>query len=186
MKKRLHLSIALCFCIGVLFSQNLPSEVRLTDDGRLIHGGNPTEGFDDPNVVHKLEITLEESIDRSSPWGINSNEAKLMHNAIGEMIAVDCRPYSIVEEIGFQRFMKRLEPNYKVQSQNYYSKKIVPSIFKKVLMKMQEVIDEASNISHTTNIWTNSSNQSFFYLAAHCVDKEFRKVSADFACGTHS
>lgn len=41
-----------------LMGQNLPLEVKLTQDGRLVSGGNPTEGFYNPEVVNKLEITL--------------------------------------------------------------------------------------------------------------------------------
>ncbi|MEM9549019.1 MAG: CotH kinase family protein [Bacteroidota bacterium] len=42
-------------------AQDLPSEVKITEDGRLVSGGNPTEGFYNPADVHKLEITLAES-----------------------------------------------------------------------------------------------------------------------------
>ncbi len=46
-----------CTIIG----QNLPLEVRITEDNRLVSGGNPTTGFYNPEVVHKLEITLTQS-----------------------------------------------------------------------------------------------------------------------------
>lgn len=39
---------------------NLPLEVKITQDGRLTYGGNPTEGLYNLADVHKLEITLTE------------------------------------------------------------------------------------------------------------------------------
>ena len=44
----------------LLAAQSLPLEVNLTEDGRLTHGGNITEGFYKTADVHKLEITLTE------------------------------------------------------------------------------------------------------------------------------
>ncbi len=43
------------------YTQNLPEEVRITPEGRLISGGNPTEGLYNPEVVNKMEITLTQS-----------------------------------------------------------------------------------------------------------------------------
>ncbi len=40
---------------------NLPLEVKITDDGHLKYGGNPTEGLYDPGIVHKIELTLDDS-----------------------------------------------------------------------------------------------------------------------------
>ncbi|MEL7250421.1 MAG: CotH kinase family protein [Bacteroidota bacterium] len=44
----------------LLAAQSLPLEVNLTEDGRLTHGGNITEGFYKTADIHKLEITLTE------------------------------------------------------------------------------------------------------------------------------
>lgn len=56
-------SILLIFCFVSTFlhaQTTLPSEVRITQDGRLTYGGNPVEGFYKTSDVHKLEITLTE------------------------------------------------------------------------------------------------------------------------------
>ena len=55
------LLIALILFTGNISAQDLPSEVNLTSDNRLIYGGNPTEGLYNTEDVHKLEITLTES-----------------------------------------------------------------------------------------------------------------------------
>ena len=59
-KKLLSTPLILFLVILSTTAQDLPSELRITEEGRLIHGGNPTEGFYNPDDVHKLEITLME------------------------------------------------------------------------------------------------------------------------------
>lgn len=56
------------FIILILFvlpvfvqAQNLPSEVKISTDGRLTFGGNITEGLYQTNTINKIEITLEEA-----------------------------------------------------------------------------------------------------------------------------
>ena len=52
--------LILLFSSITLIGQDLPDEVRITEDNRLIRGGNATEGLYDIRKVHKLEILLSE------------------------------------------------------------------------------------------------------------------------------
>ena len=47
-------------CTGVRAQIDLPEEVKITADGRLVAGGNPTEGLYDPAIVNKIELQLDE------------------------------------------------------------------------------------------------------------------------------
>ena len=58
-KLTIALLIQFLLIVGVI-GQNLPLEVKITSDGRLQYGGNPTEGFYNTESVHKLELTLTE------------------------------------------------------------------------------------------------------------------------------
>ena len=42
-------------------------------------------------------------------WDIKSTQAKKIHFAIGEMIAIDSQPFLFVEDLGFKRWMKILQ-----------------------------------------------------------------------------
>lgn len=77
------------------------------------------------------------------------------------MIALDCQPFSIVEDIGFTRLMKLLKPNYDLPSRKYFTTKIIPDLHNKAMTKIQNCIKEASNMSFTTDIWTNNADASF-------------------------
>lgn len=105
--------------------------------------------------------TLEETYELKKIWDINSTQAKRIHIAIGEMIAIDSQPFSIVDDIGFTRLIKLLKPNYELPSRKYFSTNIIPEMHSKVLTKIEKRINEASNVSFTTDIWTNNADASF-------------------------
>jgi len=60
------------------------------------------------------QVTLVEARDLLKPWDINDHRAKFIHIRIAEMIALDCRPYSIVDDVGFKTLIHTL-PNPKSQ-----------------------------------------------------------------------
>ena len=107
------------------------------------------------------QITIEQTLELKKIWDINSNQAKAIHHAIGEMIAVDSQPFSIVEDLGFQRLMKLTKPSYELPSRKYFTNTIIPEMYDKVMMKINTKITNASHISFTTDIWTNNADTSF-------------------------
>ena len=44
------------------------------------------------------------------------------------MLCLDFQPFSIVEDVGFIRLMKAIEPHYKLPSRKYMAETIIPSI----------------------------------------------------------
>ena len=61
------------------------------------------------------QISLKESEDRVRVWDINDARAKRIHKRIGEMIALDSQPFSVVEDKGFRQLIKELEPHLSPQ-----------------------------------------------------------------------
>jgi len=49
-------------------------------------------------------------------WDINDARAKAVHQRLGEMITLDYQPMSIVEDMGFGRFVNILELKYNLPS----------------------------------------------------------------------
>ena len=119
------------------------------------------KGENQPSSSHSSQITLQETMERSKKWDINHEQARKIHVAIGEMIALDVQPFSIVEDIGFNRLMHLLKPNYEIPSRKYFTTNIIPELHSKVMAKVQLNIDNATNISFTTDIWTNNADASF-------------------------
>ncbi|CAG9819975.1 unnamed protein product [Phaedon cochleariae] len=65
---------------------------------------------DCPRIVQQSRQTLQNSMVSQKRWPINDKMAMDLHFAIGEMIAVDNQPYSVVENIGFRRMLAKAQP----------------------------------------------------------------------------
>lgn len=107
---------------------------------------------DIPHTSDSTQKTLEETIALKKVWDINSEQAKTIHKCIGEMIAVDNQPLSIVEDLGFNRLLNKLKPNYKIPSRKYFTDKVLPSIHLSVKEKVKKSVQDAMYISFTTEI----------------------------------
>ena len=53
------------------------------------------------------QLTLGESPDKSRKWDINDVRAHAVHRKIGEVIAIDDHPFSIVDDSGFVSLLSR-------------------------------------------------------------------------------
>ena len=73
-------------------------------------------------------MTLTEAKELRLPWDINDHRAKFIHIKIAKMIALDCQPYSVVDDGGFKALVHALEPKYQNPSQRYYCEIVIPSI----------------------------------------------------------
>lgn len=77
---------------------------------------------------------------------------------ITEMMALDDQPFSMVENIGFKRMMKRVDPGYKIPNRKYFSDTSLPEVFKGVENFTRSLLAKVdSPISFTTDIWTSVS-----------------------------
>uniref|UniRef100_A0A1X7SH47 BED-type domain-containing protein n=1 Tax=Amphimedon queenslandica TaxID=400682 RepID=A0A1X7SH47_AMPQE len=56
------------------------------------------------------QLSLKESKERSQAWDINDARAQRVHRRIVDMIALDCQPFSVVEDLGFIRLLSELQP----------------------------------------------------------------------------
>lgn len=65
------------------------------------------------------QLTLKETSERKLLWDINDPKSIKYHYLIGEMIALDNEPLSLVERVGFQRLMANALPHYKVPGRTY-------------------------------------------------------------------
>ncbi|XP_033221178.1 zinc finger BED domain-containing protein 4-like [Belonocnema kinseyi] len=126
-----------------------------------------------------------------SSWGINHAEAVRLHYVIGELIALDNEPLSVVEKRGFRRLMSKTAPQYKIPCRKYFSTKILPDRFKRVKEAVKLVLSEVQWISLTSDIWSCSGTYySFISLTVHWLDDHFEKRSAalnvDVFPGSHT
>ena len=58
------------------------------------------------------QATLEECLEWTRPYPIDHPVAQRITRFIAEMMALDCQPFSVVEDQGFVRLLNHLQPRY--------------------------------------------------------------------------
>nr|XP_012218835.1 PREDICTED: zinc finger BED domain-containing protein 4-like [Linepithema humile] len=117
-----------------------------------------------------LQLTMQQSLERTKLWDINDAKSKEISTKICEMIALDAEPFNIVERNGFIRLMNHLCPRYKIPSRKYFSDTMMPNIYENIKEKVKDKLKDSAYISFTTDIWTSSvNNESFISLTAHFI-----------------
>lgn len=106
-------------------------------------------------AVEKLELTIEEP---------HEFEKDLV-----QMIAVDYDPLSIVEKGGFNTFVKKYLPQYKLPSRKMLSESVLPEIYESLSSELKRMLNFVENLSVTTDMWSSDSNKSFLTVTVHFI-----------------
>ena len=129
------------------------------------------------------QLMLQRREDLTTPWNINDARAIAIHKKLGEMIALDGQPISVVEVIGFINLVRSLEPRYKIPSRKYLTDSLFPRIITGVKAALNKKLHtpehDVKHCSFTTDIWSNNvAHRSLLSLTAHWLSDSFEKSSA--------
>ncbi|KAM7114236.1 zinc finger BED domain-containing protein 4 isoform 2-T9 [Molossus nigricans] len=97
--------------------------------------------------------------------------AKKITSLIAEMIALDLQPYSFVDNVGFNRLLEYLKPQYSLPSPSYFSRTAIPGMYDNVKQIIMSHLKEAeSGVVHfTSGIWMSNQTREYLTLTAHWV-----------------
>ena len=131
----------------------------------------------DSRASHR-QLSLMQCEDRIRHWSINDVRAQRIHRRIGEMIALDCHPFSIVEDEGFTRLLLELEPRYTLPSRRYFTENVVTKIYENLKKEVSQAVSGVEYFSFTTDIWSTCvSNESLLSLTAHWITDTFKRTT---------
>lgn len=135
-----------------------------------------------PGTTHRLrtrgaQATLTHFVSRP----IDPLRQRALDEVLAKMIAQDFQPFSIVEDTGFRRFTKELNPNYVLPSRKTLSNTIIPDMYRKTHKKIKERVDRAEAVCLTTDCWTSRTTTAFMSVTCHFID-DFKMVSVLLEC----
>ena len=123
---------------------------------------------------HSKQQTLHEVVEQLNPLSSDSERHVKLVSAIGNFIAQDMQPLSVVENKGFLELMKVAEPRFKVPSRGYFTKTVIPSLFSRVKEGVKELLKTAQFLCITTDLWTAvHSNRAYLCLTCHGIDGDW-------------
>ncbi|XP_054844546.1 zinc finger BED domain-containing protein 4 [Eublepharis macularius] len=112
--------------------------------------------------------------------------AKKITSLVAEMIALDLQPYSFVDNIGFNRLLEYLQPQYSLPSPSYFSRTAIPDMYDSVKQIIVSHLKEAeSGVVHfTSGIWMSNQTREYLTLTAHWVtfESRVRPQCEDYHC----
>ncbi|NXV76414.1 ZBED4 protein, partial [Atlantisia rogersi] len=112
--------------------------------------------------------------------------AKKITSLVAEMIALDLQPYSFVDNIGFNRLLEYLQPQYSLPSSSYFSRTAIPDMYDNVKQIIISHLKEAESgvIHFTSGIWMSNQTREYLTLTAHWVtfESSFRPQCEDYHC----
>lgn len=112
--------------------------------------------------------------------------AKKITKLVAEMLALDLQPSAVVENVGLNRLLEYLQPQYSLPSSSYFTSTAIPEMYESVKEVVLTHLKEAeSGIIHfTTSIWVSSQTREYLTLTAHWVtfESRVRPQGQDFHC----
>ncbi|MCI4389023.1 hypothetical protein PGIGA_G00092920 [Pangasianodon gigas] len=112
--------------------------------------------------------------------------AKKITRLVAEMLALDLQPSAVVENVGLNRLLEYLQPQYSLPSSSYFTSTAIPEMYESVKEVVLTHLKEAeSGIIHfTTSIWVSSQTREYLTLTAHWVtfESRVRPQGQDFHC----
>ncbi|XP_073470760.1 zinc finger BED domain-containing protein 4-like [Aquarana catesbeiana] len=163
---------------------------------KLSRGGTKISSYNTSNLIKHLKLkhksehgeftaigsssstqqpTLQQTFARREKLSRDNPRAVQITEALTQFIILDDQPLSIVENMGFQRFLNVLEPKYDIPSRHYIRDIILPKIHDTVKKHINIMLQkDIKAISFTTDIWSSSvSPLSLISLTAQWIDGEF-------------
>ncbi|XP_077234500.1 zinc finger BED domain-containing protein RICESLEEPER 2-like [Tasmannia lanceolata] len=93
---------------------------------------------------------------------------------LAKMIILHQYPFHMVEDIGFVKFVKSLQPQFKMVTCNNIMGDCL-AIFQKEKQKLEEFLKNVpGKISLTSNMWTFNQNVGYMSLTAHFIDNDWK------------
>jgi len=133
------------------------------------------------------DTTLDDVLEKKQMWNRNHPSAVTATKHLAEMIAIDLQPYSIVENVGFQRYSRHLEPRYALPSRRQLSENILPDMYVKLKDSVKKSIVKAKKVSFTTDIWTETNTtNAFIGVSAHWISQDWERKFAVLCCESFS
>lgn len=85
------------------------------------------------------------------------------------MITADYQPLSIVENVGFLEYTKKLQPLYTPPSRKLLTTKLLPDQYNIIISKLKNMLDNVNYVSITTDMWTSDSTKSYITVTCHFI-----------------
>lgn len=150
----------------------------------IIHEQQPSSSTETTIQVINQAKTYQQNLSDSFhlPHKINIIDKKKIDNQLLELFTVDLQPFSIVDDKGFKKFVRLLNPSYMLPSRRTISSVLLPALYKEVYGGVQKLIKQASALTITIDCWTSINNDNYLAVTAYFITDIFEMKSVLLDC----
>ncbi|KAJ8883715.1 hypothetical protein PR048_015569 [Dryococelus australis] len=100
------------------------------------------------------------------------------------MVACDFQPFNLVEDKVFRAFVKSLDPKYELPSKTTLRNKLLPQIYEECKTKLLIMLEKASYVSVTCDLWSSREGNSFLTATCNFADGDFKITNVVLSTNT--
>ena len=119
-----------------------------------------------PKLTDK-KPTLFQMLEKTQKYAKGSPQLKSLNDCLLEMLILDMQPASVVEDLGFKRFVSMLDPHY-IPSRRTLMRRL-PTKYQEIKLHILRVLPQVKYVSLTTDIWTSRATESFLTINMHLI-----------------
>ncbi|XP_059371308.1 E3 SUMO-protein ligase ZBED1-like [Carassius carassius] len=78
-------------------------------------------------------------------------------------------PVATVEQVGFQKLLKTMDPRYELPSRNYFAQEALPQMYTEI---KQSLADRLANVTHfalTSDMWSSRTCEPYMSMTVHFI-----------------
>lgn len=104
---------------------------------------------------------------------LSIEESNDIDKSLVKMITADYQPLSIVENVGFLEYTKKLQPLYTPPSRKLLTTKLLPGQYDIIFSKLKYMLKNVNDVSVTTDMWTSDSTKSYLTVTCHFIYDDY-------------
>lgn len=114
--------------------------------------------------------SISDYFSRQNSYEDDSKRKNSLDKALVIMIATDFQPFQIVEDKGFRRFVKLLDPRYNLPSKGTLRNKLLVDWYNYAKLSLKNLLAKVDFVSITCDMWTSAANDSYLTATCHFFD----------------
>ena len=121
-------------------------------------------------------------VNTASQWLQGEERSANATRAILDYIVHSNKPFSTVDDPRFWKLICHFQPNYKIPSRKTF-RDMIPARVKEMKASLRRSLNQASDVSFTTDIWTTKNNKaSHISVTCHWITTDWQRRDFVLAC----
>ena len=105
-----------------------------------------------------------------------------LNDLLLKMLVVDFQPFSIVQDAGFQEFVKALDPSFVIPSRKSLSGDVLLAKYNQAVEAVKQKLSSVEAVTLTTDSWTSICTENYIAVTAYYVTDDFELGSCLLEC----